>query len=89
MGNGMPTRRQQLADLLPKIIASSPQRTTHLTDIYAAVERDYPALVDDEVEPPPSNAVKWKHELRWELETLVGKGEVQRRKDLGRGMYSA
>jgi hypothetical protein len=36
-----------------------------LSEIYAAVERDYPHLVDSEVEPPPSNAVRRKHELRW------------------------
>lgn len=58
-----------------------------LGSIYAAVERDHPTLVDDEVEPG-TGAVRWKHELRWELETLVVNGEIRRRKDLGRGMYS-
>lgn len=59
----------------------------HLSRIYAAIERDYPALVDDEIEVS-TGVVRWKHELRWELETLVVNGAVKRRKDLGRGQYS-
>lgn len=81
------TRRQELATLLPLIVGSSGTKAIHLHDIYAAVERDHPALVDDEVEAS-TGAVRWKHDLRWELETLVVKGDIRRRKDLGRGMYS-
>lgn len=84
------TRRQEFASPLPRIVRTEAEgEPVHLRQIYAAVERDRPDLVDDEIEPPPSNAVRWRHELRWELETLVVSGVVQRRKDLGRGLYSA
>lgn len=83
------TRRQELANLLPVIVKSERAGgAVHLGDIYAAVERDHPNLVDSEVEAT-TGAIRWKHELRWELETLVIAGRVRRRKDLGRGMYSS
>lgn len=83
------TRRQELAALLPHIVdREADGEPVHLRQIYAAIERDHPHLVDGEVEPPPSNAVRWKHELRWELETLVVRGFVRRRKDLGPAFYS-
>jgi hypothetical protein len=59
-----------------------------IADLYAAIERDHPILVDGEVEIN-TGAVRWKHELRWEIETAVVKGEIRRRKDLGRGIYSS
>ncbi|SEE60136.1 hypothetical protein [Jiangella alba] len=81
------SRRQEFAKLLPLVIRRERDGdAVHLSDIYGAVERDHPQLVDDEVEA--SGAVRWKHELRWELETLVVDGGVRRRKDLGRGFYS-
>lgn len=83
------SRRQEFAAILPAIVArENDGNPVHLSGIYSAVERDYPHLVDAEVEPPPSNAIRWKHELRWEIETLVVNGELRRRKELGRGMYS-
>lgn len=83
-------RRHEFASLLPRIVRSEADgEPIHLRQIYAAIERARPDLVDDEIEPPPSAAVRWQHELRWELETLVVTGKVQRRKDLGRGIYSA
>lgn len=82
------TRRQELAKLLPVIVGSCGDEAIHLRDIYAAVERDHPTLVDDEVEAT-TGAIRWKHDLRWELETLVIKGDIRRRKELGRGVYSA
>jgi hypothetical protein len=60
-----------------------------LAEIYSWFETDHPELVDDELEPGPGHVVRWKHELRWEIETLVAAGAVKRRKDLGRGFYSA
>lgn len=82
------TRRQEFAALIPRILrdegAGDPLSIGHL---YGAVERDHPELVDSELEAS-TGAVRWKHEFRWELETLVVKGEVKRRKDLGRGVYS-
>lgn len=82
------TRRQEFAQLIPVIVRSERDgEAVHLSEIYAAIERDHPALVDDEVEPS-TGAVRWKHELRWELETLVVHRDVRRRKDLGRGLYS-
>ena len=82
-------RRKELAELIPVIVDRERDgEAVHLSQIYAAVERDHGHLVDTEVEPPPSNAVRWKHELRWELETLVAKGTVRRRKDLGPTLYS-
>lgn len=83
------TRRQEFARLIPEIIRSDVNGDAiHLTDIYATIERDHPTLVDMEIETA-TGAVRWKHELRWELETLVVNGDVRRRKDLGRGLYSA
>jgi len=82
------SRRQDFAKLLPIIVREERNgEPVHLADIYDAVERDHAVLVDDEVEPD-TGAVRWKHELRWELETLVGSGDIRRRKDLGRGLYS-
>lgn len=82
------TRRQEFANLLPLIVRNeSDGAPVHLSQIYAAIERDHPALVDDEIEVS-TGVIRWKHELRWELETLVVNGAVQRRKDLGRGLYS-
>lgn len=83
------SRRQDFARLLPAIVRQERAgQPIHLTEIYAVVERDHPTLVDDEIEPS-TRAVRWKHELRWELETLVVSGDVRRRKDLGRGQYSS
>ena len=83
------TRRQEFAQLLPSIVASEAGGgPVHLRDIYAAIERDYPALVDSEIEEATGGS-RWQHELRWELETLVVQGKLRRRKDLGRGMYSS
>ena len=85
----MITRRREFAEILPVIVAREGDgNPIHLSRIYFAVERDHAHLVDSEIEPPPSNAVRWKHELRWEVETLVANGGLRRRKDLGRGMYS-
>ena len=82
------TRRQVLAALLPRVIASEDSGDPiSLAKIYAAVERDRPDLVDDEVEPL-TGAIRWKHELRWEMETLVVNGSIKRRKDLGEAIYS-
>lgn len=75
--------------LLPQIVErEAAGRPIHLSQIYAAIERNHGHLVDEEIEPPPSSAVRWKHELRWELETLVVNGTLRRRKDLGRAIYS-
>lgn len=79
------SRRQQFAELIPRIIRGND--TTSITELYAVIEQAHPDLVDDEIEPG-TGAVRWKHELRWELETLVVRGVVRRRKDLGRGIYS-
>lgn len=74
--------------MIPKILRSEQAGAPlSIRDLYRAVERDHPHLVDDELEVS-TGAVRWKHEFRWELETLVVKGEVKRRKDLGRGVYS-
>jgi len=83
----MSNRRRAFADLLPGIIRQA--NAVRLSAIYSTVELDHPHLVDEEIEPPPSHGLRWKHDLRWELETLVVKGVVRRRKDLGRGIYSA
>lgn len=58
-----------------------------IADLYLAIERDHPDLADGDIEPD-TGAVRWKHEFRWELETLVVSGKVRRRKDIGRGVYS-
>jgi hypothetical protein len=82
-------RRQELSKLLPIIVGSEAGGSAvNLRDIYAAVERDHPGLVDAEVEDATGRS-RWKHELRWELETLVVHGDLRRRKDLGRGYYSS
>ena len=73
--------------LLPKIVGDA-AKPIHLSAIYAQVEQDHPNLVDDELEPGRSKVVRWKHELRWELETHVVAGRIRRRKDLDRGLYS-
>ena len=83
------TRRQEFAQLLPTIVSTEAGgEPVHLRDIYAAVERDQPSLVDSEVEDATGRS-RWQHELRWELETLVVHGDLRRRKDLGRGYYSS
>ena len=82
------SRRREFAKLLPLDIRDEKGGApVHLSTIYEAIERDYPGLVDDGVETS-TDAVRWKHELRWELETLVGGAAVTRRKDFGRGIYS-
>lgn len=45
--------------------------------------------MDDEPDLYAPTRPKWQHDLRWELETLVVSGEVTRRRDVGRGVYSA
>lgn len=83
------TRRQEFAKLLPIIVDSEAGGSgVELRDIYAVFERDHPTLVDAEIEAS-TGAIRWKHELRWELETLVVHGRLRRRKDLGRGYYSS
>lgn len=79
------TRRQRFAELIPTLVRGND--LISITDLYAAIEQDHPDLVDDETEPG-TGAVRWKHEFRWELETLVVTGRVRRRKDIGRGIYS-
>lgn len=81
------TRRTDLAELLPQIISASFEPIP-LSDIYSEVERRRPDLVDDELEAGSTTVLRWKHELRWELETLVVAGGVRRRKDVGRAIYS-
>ena len=82
------TRRQEFAELIPRIVVSEHGGLpVSIAEIYGVVERDHPTLVDYEIEIT-TGAVHWKHELRWELETLVVKGAVKRRKELGRGVYS-
>lgn len=74
--------------MVQSIVGSAPAgAAVSLDEIYAAVTHERPDLVDDEIEAG-SGAIRWKHELRWELETLVVAGQVRRRKDLGRGIYS-
>lgn len=79
------TRRQQFAGLIPKLVQG--RNSVSLADLYLAIEQDHADLIDDEVEPG-TGVVRWKHEFRWEMETLVVSGKVRRRKDLGRGIYS-
>lgn len=74
--------------MLPTIIPSERcGEPVSIGSLYAAVERDHPELVDDEIEPG-TNALHWRHQLRWALETLIVKNEIRRRNGLGRGMYS-
>jgi hypothetical protein len=81
-------RRQEFARQIPRILAEEQAGDPiSIGDLYGAVERDHAELVDAEVEAS-TGAVRWKHEFRWELETLVIRGEIKRRKDLGRGIYS-
>lgn len=83
------TRRQEFATLLPQIIFQEMNGDpVDLGTIYVAVERDRPDRVDEDIEPPPSNVLRWRHALRWEIETLVVGGTVRSRKDLGRAIYS-
>ena len=56
-----------------------------LQALYKAVESESPDLADDEHD---QWGLKWRHEVRWEVETLVTQGTLRRRKDLGRAMYS-
>src|SRR5205807_10213944 len=82
-------RRTELRDHLPHIVRTLDHGAgAHLTEIYSYVERNHAHLVDDERDPPPGNGLKWKHDLRWEVETLVLQGVIMRRKDLGRARYS-
>lgn len=74
--------------MLPAIVRSEAGGgPVHLRDIYASVERDHPSLVDSEIEESTGRS-RWQPELRWELETIVIRGNLRRRKDLGRGIYS-
>ncbi len=83
------TRRHQFARAIPRIVRFERDGAPiSIADLYSAIERDHPDLVDDEVEAS-TGSVRWRHELRWELETAVVKGDVLRRKDLGRGVYSS
>lgn len=85
----MSHRRTELREQLPGLVSRmSGHEGVHLSAIYSAVEEHLPHLVDNEPDSPPSTGLNWQHELRWELETLVGTGAIRRRKDLGRGMYS-
>ncbi len=79
------SRRQQFAELIPQIVSG--RDSVSIAELYEAVELGHADLVDDEIEPV-TGAIRWKHEFRWELETLVVNGLVRRRKDLGRGVYS-
>ena len=82
------TRRHEIAEILPRIIGHERGGDpVAIAEIYAAIEQDRPELVDDEIEAT-TGAVRWKHDVRWEIETLVSKGAIKRRKDLGRGVYS-
>jgi hypothetical protein len=82
------SRRQEFAKLVPNILGRGRAPMT-IAEIYRCLETDHPELIDDEIEPGPGHVVRWKHDLRWEIETLVVAGTVKRRKDLGRGFYSA
>jgi len=83
------TRRQEFARFISHVIRDERAGyAVSISDLYAAVEREHSELVDDEVETS-TGALRWKHEFRWELETLVVRGDIKRRKDLGRGIYSA
>ncbi|GAB3155991.1 hypothetical protein GCM10027058_29330 [Microbacterium neimengense] len=82
------TRRQTFAAVIPKVVRSERGgEPVSIADIYAAIERDFPVLADGEIESS-TGVLRWRHELRWEIETAVVKGKIQRRKDLGRGFYS-
>ena len=82
------TRRSEIAALLPGLVKNETNGgAVPLGAIYLAVERERPDLVDDETEAT-TGAVRWKHELRWEIETAVVKGTLRRRKDLGKAIYS-
>ena len=60
-----------------------------IKDIYVYVENAYPSHIDDERRPSPyDHTLKWHHDTQWALEKLVQNGEIQRRKELGRGWYS-
>lgn len=83
------SRRQVFAQEIPKVIAGlDGGNGVALRTIYRAIAEGLPELVDDEVEVPPGHGLKWQHDVRWEIETLVGHNEIARRKDLGRGIYS-
>lgn len=85
--SGEPSRRRAFAQLLPELIAQlSYDGAVNLSSLYEAIENQFPGLVGDEVDG--DDKPQWKHDLRWELETLVGNGSVLRRRDLGRGWYS-
>ena len=84
----MSSRRNLFATKLQTLVRSERSgEPVTLKELYVAIARDMPELVDDEVEPN-STQLRWKHELRWELETLVVRHEITRRKDLGLGVYS-
>lgn len=85
----MQSRRTAFREALPGLVSHLEQgRGVHIVQIYASAESELPQLIDSEPDPTAPRQLKWKHELRWELETLVQAGQVHRRKDLGRGMYS-
>ena len=67
-------------------MGSEGRSAVHLRGIYAAVERDHPSLVDTESRFRPGGPVEARAAMG--VETLVVNGELRRRKDLGRGIYS-
>lgn len=85
----MSERRQVFRAELPRMIASaSTNGLISLDQLYEQVASRFPLLLDEQPDPPPGHGLKWQHELRWGLETLVGQKVVLRRKDVGRGFYS-
>lgn len=81
------TRRQVFRELALHALRDSSSQALQLRAIYDNVSELRPDLTDDEVESD-SGRLKWKHELRWEIESLVRSGLILRRKELGRGWYS-
>lgn len=59
-----------------------------LSAMYDEMERRLPDLVDSEPDPFQPAGLRWHHDMRWEIETLVVHGVIRRRKDLGRGRYA-
>jgi hypothetical protein len=79
-------RRRELNELLPRIVAGADVMS--LRQIYVGVKKAAPWLVDDEPDPAAMHRLKWEHDVRWEIETLVASGVLVRRRELGRGLYS-
>lgn len=87
-GDQSPSRRRVLATVLPPLVRQlAGDGAVLLQNLYEAVELRYPELVDDELDD--DGKPQWRHEMRWEIETLVGDGLLKRRRELGRGWYSA